>query len=91
MNKNDLIVAVATTAGISKSDAAKALDATFDIIGRTLKRKERVMIVGFGSFSPARRKGGEGRDPRTGEKIKIGPSNQVKFKAGKGLKDTLNG
>ena len=90
MNKNDLVVAVANTAGWAKTEAAAALDAMFDAITKALKKKDKVMLVGFGTFYATKRKGGEGRNPRTGEKIKIAASNQAKFKAGKALKDALN-
>ena len=90
MNKNDLIAAVADSTGLSKADSAKAVDGVFDSITGSLKKGTEVRLVGFGTFSVARRKASEGRNPRTGEKIKIPASNQAKFKAGKGLKDALN-
>ncbi len=90
MNKNDLIAAVADSTGLSKADSAKAVDGVFDSITGSLKKGTEVRLVGFGTFSVARRKASEGRNPRTGEKIQIPASNQAKFKAGKGLKDALN-
>ncbi len=90
MNKNDLIAAVADSTGLSKADSAKAVDGVFDSITGSLKKGTEVRLVGFGTFSVARRKASEGRNPRTGEKINIPASNQAKFKAGKGLKDALN-
>ncbi|MDJ0983671.1 MAG: HU family DNA-binding protein [Kiloniellales bacterium] len=90
MNKNDLIAAVADSTGLSKADSAKAVDGVFDSITGSLKTGTEVRLVGFGTFSVARRKASEGRNPRTGEKIQIPASNQAKFKAGKGLKDALN-
>ena len=90
MNKNDLIAAVADSTGLSKADSAKAVDSVFDSITGSLKKGMEVRLVGFGTFSVARRKASEGRNPRTGEKIDIPESNQAKFKAGKGLKDALN-
>ena len=90
MNKNDLIAAVADSTGLSKADSAKAVDRVFDSITGSLKTGTEVRLVGFGTFSVARRKASEGRNPRTGEKIQIPASNQAKFKAGKGLKDALN-
>ncbi len=90
MNKNDLIAAVADSTGLSKADSAKAVDGVFDSITGSLKKGTEVRLVGFGTFSVARRKASEGRNPRTGEKIQIPASNQAKFKAGKGLKDSLN-
>lgn len=90
MNKNDLVNAVAGSSGLSKVDAAKAVDSVFDAISSSLARGQEVRVVGFGTFSVARRKATQGRNPRTGEKISIAASNQPKFKAGKGLKDAVN-
>lgn len=90
MNKNDLVAAVADTAGLSKADSAKAVDAVFECITDSLKRGEEVRLVGFGTFLVTERAASEGRNPRTGEKIQIPASKQPKFKAGKGLKDALN-
>ena len=90
MNKSDLIAAVAEAAGISKSDAASAVDATFDTITDALKDGVDVRLTGFGNFGVADRAAREGRNPRTGEPIKIAASRQAKFKAGKGLKDAVN-
>lgn len=90
MNKNDLVAHVADSAGLSKGDATKAVDAVFDGITATLQRGDEVRLVGFGTFSVADRAASEGRNPRTGEKIDIPASRQPKFKAGKGLKDALN-
>ncbi len=90
MNKNDLVAAVANGAGLSKADAAKAIDGVFAAITTSLQRKEEVRLVGFGTFSVARRAASQGRNPRTGERINIPASNQPKFKAGKGLKAAVN-
>jgi DNA-binding protein HU-beta len=90
VNKNDLVSHVADTAGISKVDATTAVDAIFDGITATLRKGDEVRLVGFGSFVVSQRAASEGRNPRTGEKIKIPASKQVKFKAGKGLKDEVN-
>lgn len=90
MNKNDLIAAVSETAGISKADATKAVDAVFDSIASSLKQGQEVRLVGFGTFSVSARAATEGRNPRTGETIKIPASKRPKFTAGKGLKDTVN-
>jgi DNA-binding protein HU-beta len=91
MNKNDLIAAVAEKSGLSKADSGKAVDGVFDAISGTLKSKGEVRIVGFGTFSTAERKATTGRNPRTGEALQIAASTQPKFKAGKGLKDAVNG
>ena len=90
MNKNEFIDRVADSADISKSEAAKAVDAVFDSITKALKAGDDVRLVGFGTFSAAKRKAREGRNPRTGETIQIPASVQPKFSAGKGLKDALN-
>lgn len=90
MNKNDLVAAVAESTGLSKADAAKAVDAVFSSITSSLKDKKEVRLVGFGTFSVAKRAATQGRNPRTGEAISIPASNQPKFKAGKGLKDAVN-
>lgn len=90
MNKNDLVAAVADSAGLSKADATKAVDSVFDSITDALKGGDEVRLVGFGTFSVAARAASEGRNPRTGEKIQIAASKQPKFKAGKGLKDAVN-
>lgn len=91
MNKNDLVSKVADDAGLSKADAAKAVDAVFDSITASLKAGTEVRLVGFGTFAVAERAASEGRNPRTGEPITIKASKQPKFKAGKGLKDAVNG
>ena len=90
MNKNDLVGAVADSSGLSKADAAKAVDAVFDSITSSLQGGGEVRLVGFGTFSVANRKASTGRNPRTGEAIQIPASKQPKFKAGKGLKDAVN-
>ena len=90
MNKNELVAAVASGAGLSKASAAKAVDSVFDSITGSLQRGGEVRIVGFGTFSVAQRAASEGRNPRTGERIHIAASKQPKFKAGKGLKVAVN-
>jgi DNA-binding protein HU-beta len=90
MNKNDVVGAVADKTGMSKAAAAQVVDATFDVITDALKRGDEVKIIGFGSFTVAKRAASQGRNPRTGESIKIAASKTPKFKAGKGLKDSVN-
>jgi DNA-binding protein HU-beta len=90
VNKNELIAVVADETGLSKGDASKAVDGVFEAITSALKKREEIRLVGFGTFTAAKRAASEGRNPRTGEKIKIAASWQVKFKAGKGLKDEIN-
>jgi DNA-binding protein HU-beta len=89
VNKNDLVSAVASTTGLTKSDAAKAVDGVFQAITDALKGGDEVRLVGFGTFAVAQRAASEGRNPRTGAKITIPASKQPKFKAGKGLRDSI--
>jgi len=90
LNKNDLISAVAESAGLSKADAGKAVDGVFGAITGSLAGGGDCRLVGFGTFSVADRKASVGRNPRTGESINIPASKQPKFKAGKALKDAVN-
>ena len=90
MNRNELVDTVSGKTDMKKSDASKAVDAVFDAIAEALKGGDEVRLVGFGTFSVASRAASEGRNPRTGEKIKIAASKQAKFKPGKGLRDSLN-
>jgi len=90
MNKGELVDAVAGSAGLSRADAAKAVDATLDAIQGTLASGGGVSLVGFGTFSVKARAARMGRNPRTGEAIQIKASNVPGFKAGKGLKDAVN-
>jgi len=91
LNKNDLISKVADATGLSKADAGKAVDAVFATITDALKGGDDVRLVGFGTFSVTTRAATTGRNPRTGETIQIPASKQPKFKAGKQLKDAVNG
>lgn len=90
MNKNDLVAAVASESGLSKSDATRAVESVFESITNALKTGSEVRLVGFGTFSITNRKASTGRNPRTGEPIQIPASKQPKFKAGKGLKQAVN-
>jgi len=90
MNKQDLVSNVAETADISKTKAAAAVDAVIGAIKASLKKGDDVRLVGFGTFSVANRAATTGRNPRTGEPIKIPASKQPKFKAGKELKEAVN-
>jgi len=90
MNKMELVAEIAHVAKLSKSDAMRALDSTIAVIGKAMKKGEEVRIVGFGTFSVAVRKAGTGRNPRTGEEIKIPKKKRVKFKSGKQLSDSIN-
>ena len=90
MNKNELIDAIAAEADLPKAAAGRALDAVVNAITGELAKGESVAIVGFGTFSVKPRAAREGRNPRTGETIKIAASNTPGFKPGKGLKDAVN-
>lgn len=89
-NKSDLIEAIAKSADISKAAAGRALDATIESIKKSLKKGELVSLVGFGTFYVGKRAARNGRNPRTGEAIKIKAAKIPKFRAGKGLKDAVN-
>jgi DNA-binding protein HU-beta len=91
MNKNELIAEVANKTGLTKTAAGEAVDATFDAIAASLAKGDEVKIAGFGSFVVSERAASEGRNPRTGETIKIPAQKAPKFRAGKGLKDAVNG
>ncbi len=91
MNKNELIAQVADRSDLSKADAAKAVDAVFDSISESLVDGAEVRLIGFGTFSVANRAARLGRNPRSGEQIQIKASRQPKFKAGKSLKESVNG
>jgi DNA-binding protein HU-beta len=94
MNKSDLVDALADATGMTKADAARAVDAMFSpdggVIAKALKGGKRVQITGFGTFESKHRKARQGRNPRTGQTIKIAASNTPAFRAGKGLKDAIN-
>ncbi|PIE42143.1 MAG: DNA-binding protein HU [Gammaproteobacteria bacterium] len=90
MNKTELVDAVAKSAGISKVTANKAVDAVVDSVTKALKKGDKVTLIGFGSFEVRKRSARTGRNPRTGEEIKIKATNIPAFKAGKKLKDAVN-
>lgn len=90
MNKAELIDAIAANAELSKADAGRALDATVAAITKALQKGDAVTVIGFGSFVVRARAARTGRNPKTGEEIKIGASNNPVFKAGKALKDAVN-
>ncbi len=90
MNKNELIETVVSAMNIKKTEAAMAVDTVFDAITKSLTNGKEVKIAGFGSFSVLKRAARTGRNPRTGESLKIEASKQPKFKAGKALKDAVN-
>ncbi len=89
MTKNDLVSAVSASTGLTKTDAAKAVDAVFGSIIDTLARGEEVRLIGFGTFTVARRAASKGRNPRTNEPIDIPALTLPKFKAGRAFKDAV--
>lgn len=89
MNKSELIDAIADSADISKAAAGRALDAMVDSITGSLKQGDQVTLVGFGTFSVKERAARTGRNPQTGQEIKIAASKVPSFKAGKALKDAV--
>lgn len=90
MNKNEFIAAIAEKSDITKAKATEVADALLEVITEALAAGDEVRLVGFGTFCVAHRKASEGRNPRTGEAIKIEAATQPKFKAGKALKDAVN-
>ncbi|NNM81162.1 MAG: HU family DNA-binding protein [Burkholderiales bacterium] len=89
MNKSELIDAIAESADISKASAGRALDAMIDAVKGALDKGDMVTLVGFGTFYVGDRPARTGRNPRTGEEIKIEAAKVPKFRAGKGLKDAV--
>lgn len=89
MNKTELIAAVADKAELSKADAARAIDSLFEVVGKALKKKDKVSLVGFGTFLVRERAARTGRNPKTGATLKIKASKTPSFKAGKALKDAI--
>ncbi|MBW1636844.1 MAG: HU family DNA-binding protein [Deltaproteobacteria bacterium] len=90
MNKKELIESIASAADISKASAEKALNGTLAAIAETLKKGDKVTLVGFGTFSVSKREARQGRNPQTGAAIKIPAKNVAKFKAGSKLSETIN-
>ena len=90
MNKSELIAAVAKEAGVSKAEAEKIVNATISSISKALAKGKKITLIGFGTFDVAKRKATTGRNPRTGEPIKIPARNVPKFSAGSKLKEAVN-
>lgn len=90
MNKTELVAQIAAKADISKAAAGRSLDALIASVRTTLKKGGKVTLVGFGTFEVATRAGRTGRNPRTGEAIKIKKAKVPKFRPGQSLKDALN-
>lgn len=89
MTKAELIDKIASGAGLSKADATKALDSTLNSVKASLKKGQKVTLVGFGTFSVVKRKARKGRNPRTGAVINIAAAKTPKFTSGKALKDAV--
>ena len=90
MNKSELVEAIAKSTKETKTTVNSVIDAFVQTVTKTLKKNEKVSLVGFGTWETRKRKATTGRNPRTGEEIKIAASTQPKFKPGKALKDALN-
>ena len=90
MNKTELVAAIAERTELSKKDAEKALKAFTEVVAEELKKGQKIQLVGFGTFEVAERAAREGRNPITGETIKIAASKAPKFKAGSQLKESIN-
>jgi DNA-binding protein HU-beta len=90
MNKSELVEAVAKDAGLSKADAARALDSLVTTVTKTLKKGDEVAITGFGKWSVSKRGARTGRNPQTGQAVKIKASKAPRFTPGATLKDALN-
>ena len=90
MNKAELVDAIATKTGVTKKVATEQLEAFVDVVSDSLKKGEKVQLVGFGSFEVRKRATRKGRNPQTGAEMKIPASNAPVFKAGKALKDAVN-
>ena len=90
MNKADFVAAVSDAAGLTKVDGGRAVEAVLEVIRKALKKGDNVALVGFGTFVVRKRAARTGRNPRTGQQIKIKASKNPAFKAGKALKDALN-
>jgi DNA-binding protein HU-beta len=90
VNKNELVAKMSEISGLTKADSQRALDAFTKAVEHSLSKSGDVRLVGFGTFSVVKRAATTGRNPRTGAVIKISASKRVKFKAGKGLVDSVN-
>ncbi len=90
MNRAELIVAMAENAGLKQKEAEKALKAFTEVVAAELKKGGKIQLVGFGTFEVSERAAREGRNPQTGESMKIAACKAPKFKAGKALKDAIN-
>ena len=90
MNKGELVSAVAGRAGLSRGDATRVIDTTFEVITDALRDGQGVKLVGFGTFQVAEREAGEARNPKTGERVEVPATRAAKFRAGTQLKNAMN-
>ncbi len=90
MNKTELVAAMVDKTGLTKKDLEASLKAFTEVVAEELKKGEKIQLVGFGTFEVSERAARTGRNPRTGEEMKIAASKAPKFKAGKALKDAVN-
>lgn len=90
MTKQELVELMAAKSGLTKADSTRALDAFMNAVVETLQKGEKVTLTGFGTFSVSKRAARDGRNPRTGEVVKIAARNSVSFKAGSKLKESVN-
>ena len=91
MNKAELVTALADKSKVSKKDAETVLNAFTEIVTKQLKKGDKIQLIGFGTFEVGKRSARTGRNPQTGETVKIKAAKVPKFKAGKALKDAVNG
>lgn len=90
MNKTELIDAIVRESGVTKKDSEAVLNAFINTVTKTLKKGDKIQLVGFGTFEVSKRAARTGRNPQTGKEIKIAASKSPKFKPGKALKDAVN-
>lgn len=90
MNKKELIIAIATETGLSKKDTEATLNSFVDVVSNALSKKDKVQLIGFGTFETRNRSARTGRNPQTGEELKIKASTVPAFKPGKSLKEKVN-
>ena len=90
MTKTELIEAIAAKSGLTKADSSRALEAFMSAVAETLKKGDKISLTGFGTFGTSKRAARNGRNPRTGEVVKIAARTSVSFKAGSKLKEAVN-
>jgi DNA-binding protein HU-beta len=91
MNKTELVEAIAKESGLTNADARKSVEAFITTVEKTLKKGDEIALTGFGKFSVVKRSARTGRNPQTGETVRIRASKAPKFSAGAGLKGVVNG